>query len=137
MSTAALVLVEDDDLDAMALDRALRREGLDRITRYRRAESALEALERTPATPAVLVVDIDLPGMSGLELLARISGDPALRSHPVFLLTGQDTPEKRRVAQEHRATGYVLKDPRDRDPDAELARFAHLLHSYLVVCQVA
>jgi two-component system chemotaxis response regulator CheY len=42
---------------------------------------------------AIAILDLQMPGLGGLELARRIKGDPALAGTPVILLTGQATPE--------------------------------------------
>lgn len=107
-----LLLVEDDDLDVMnvhrALDRASEiasitvcRDGVEALARLRGGELAFERL--------VIVVDLRMPRMSGLELLRELRADPRLRRNPVVVLTTSDDPQDRDAAFELGAAGYFVK----------------------------
>lgn len=92
-----ILLVEDGDADFVAIRRAFRRTGLDHP--LRRFDSGKEALDylfregehadaaRSPRPLAVLL-DLDIPGLDGREVLRRIKDDPFLRRIPVIVLTG-------------------------------------------------
>jgi DNA-binding response OmpR family regulator len=88
MSTRIL-LVEDEEHLARGLAFNFEAEGYE-VELHERAESALERLEREDGEPVdLLVLDVMLPGMSGIELLRRLRarGDEL----PVLLLTARDT----------------------------------------------
>ena len=71
-----IVLIEDDDLMREWLGRSLSSRGHE-VDRYRRADEAIEAVSADP--PDVIVSDIHMPGMSGIELgqALRARGGPA------------------------------------------------------------
>jgi two-component system cell cycle response regulator DivK len=79
-----VVAVVEDNADNRLLLQAIL-EGLYDVHEYETAEAALEAFER--AAPDVVLLDISLPGMSGVELVERLRADPALRHVPVIALT--------------------------------------------------
>src|SRR5690606_19618563 len=81
------ILVIDDDPDAVDLiARSAARIGLS----VRRAFSGAEGLAAARAQPpGAIVMDLSMPGMNGFELLKAIVSDPALRSVPVIVVSGQ------------------------------------------------
>lgn len=107
-----VLLAEDDDVDALAVQRAFRQ--LKIGNRMIRARDGIEALEllRTPGAvprPNILLVDINMPGMNGLELLNAVRGDPDLASSVVFILTTSHNENDVKVAYDRHVAGYVVK----------------------------
>jgi CheY-like chemotaxis protein len=107
-----LLLVEDDDLDVMNVHRALGqaaeiasitvcRDGVEALQLLRAGELALERL--------VIIVDLRMPRMSGLELLREVRADPQLKRMPVVVLTTSDDPQDRDAAFCLGAAGYFVK----------------------------
>jgi CheY-like chemotaxis protein len=80
-----LLLVEDNPDVADTLSELLTASG-HRVELARSAEEALDALQRR--RPDVVLSDIGLPGMDGLELAARVRGDPELRDLKLIAMTG-------------------------------------------------
>ena len=105
------VLVEDNE-DHAALTRMTLKSGriANGLTVFGDAESALRHL-RDPNTrwPPAVLVDIDLPGMNGLELLRELKSDPVLQDIPVVILTTSDAIVDRQTAQKHGANCYLTK----------------------------
>jgi CheY-like chemotaxis protein len=91
------------------------------------AESAREALAllRAPDAmqPQMMLVDVHMPGGSGLELLADLKRDQRLREIPVFMLSGSRDPGDVAAAYRGQACGFVAK-PADFEG---LRRFAELM----------
>ncbi|MDQ8044326.1 MAG: response regulator [Solirubrobacteraceae bacterium] len=90
---AVFGLVEDSDEDFAAFSRVVDRDAPGALlTRWRRAEEALASLAEggapADAWPSILVVDLNLPGIDGCELVRRLRAAPATRTLPVFVLSG-------------------------------------------------
>lgn len=120
-----VVLVEDDDVDALAFERAFARHapGFERF-HTSTAEAALGTiLERVlgGASPCVVVLDLRLPRMGGLDLLLRLQGQPWADVLTVFVLTTSDDPRDKSMAAELGVAGYYVKGTDDRSA-CELAR---------------
>jgi PAS domain S-box-containing protein len=116
------VLVVDDDPAALRLmDATLAQLGLAAITRSTGA-SALEAAERL--APAAVVLDLVMPGMDGLEFLARLRELPAHRGTPVVIWTNKDlTPSE----QQHlRATAQGVAAKNDHGANGIVAQLRQL-----------
>jgi CheY-like chemotaxis protein len=75
------------------------------VLRYLRA---LVADERAPR-PSVLILDLNMPKVSGREVLAYVSTQPALRSIPVVILTTSDSPRDRLACMGMGAHSYIVK----------------------------
>ena len=111
-----VLLVEDSADDAAAVRRladALRPPVMLTVARDgREAAACLSNGERratAPALPEVILLDLQLPGTPGIELLRWIKGDPALRQVPVVVLSGSDLDEDVREAQTLGAHSYIVK----------------------------
>jgi CheY-like chemotaxis protein len=79
-----VVAVVEDNADNRLLLQAIL-DGLYEVHEYENAEDALAAF--TAAAPDMVLLDISLPGMSGVELVARLRADAVLRHVPVIALT--------------------------------------------------
>src|SRR5581483_9738189 len=98
------------------------------------AQQALELLQTRPFD--CVVVDLRLPGMSGLDLIAQIKRDPAFAQLPVIVHTGKDLAPEEEKTLEKLASAIVLKDA--RSPDRliqEVSLFLHRSTSGLAISQ--
>ncbi len=121
-----LLLVEDDDIDVMNVEFAFQDAALNaELTVKRNGEEALEWLRGSPSlTKGLLVLlDLNMPRMSGLELLREMRGDDALRRVPVVVLTTSDHERDRIEAYDLAVAGYLLKPLATSDLTAMLVRF--------------
>jgi CheY-like chemotaxis protein len=86
---ARVVVVEDDrDLREIVLE-VLRDAGLDPVG-FGDGSAALAALRHAASVPAAILLDLDMPGMSGWELRRELLRDPQLASIPVVVASGSD-----------------------------------------------
>jgi DNA-binding NarL/FixJ family response regulator len=102
-----LLLVDDHDLFRTGLRTLLRGEGFE-VTDAASGEAAVEACRRV--RPDVVVMDMNMPGMSGIEATAKITVE-----HPriaVLMLTVQADDDRVLDAIRAGASGYLLKDAR-------------------------
>ena len=111
----SLMLVEDNEDHAQLLVQLLKR-GLDTpvISRAADGVEAIARLRREPpfenaTRPDLIVLDLDMPKMSGLEVLRHVKCDPALRAIPVVMLTSSDAELDRAMAYDNHVNSYVLK----------------------------
>lgn len=115
-----VLIVEDDKLIGDLLAMAINDERGYEATRVGTADEALAALART--SPDLLVLDIRLPGMSGLDLYDRIKADDRFKRLPVVFETGSGR-EHADALRERGIATYVRK-PFDLE---ELVRFVKRL----------
>jgi len=105
-----VLLVEDNEHDRLAFRRALYKNGAGfKITECVRAEEALERLGREVSTVDVVVVDYDLPGMSGLELCRKLLKKGI--DFPLVILTGKGSEQLAVEALKAGVDDYLIKDP--------------------------
>jgi CheY-like chemotaxis protein len=118
MTTKSILLVEDNPQDERLTLRALHKANLaNRIDVARDGQQALDYLFRTgefadrdgPDLPAVVLLDIGLPRLSGLEVLAQLRADPRTALLPVVILTSSDEERDRLRSYEIGANSFVRK----------------------------
>lgn len=111
-----ILLVEDNEHDRIAFRRAMNKNGVSfRMEEYDRGEEALNLLSENPARSDVVVVDYDLPGITGLEFFEDLKQRVGeLRLPPFLMLTGAGTEDLAVKAIKAGIYDYVVKDPEDR-----------------------
>lgn len=77
-------------------------------------------------TPKFICLDINMPGVDGLEVLAFLRREPRLVNVPVIVITSDDQPETRDKAMKHGATAMIIK-PATIDALEEALRNAKML----------
>ncbi len=91
-----IVMVEDDEGHARLIERNIRRAGISNsIRHFLDGTSALEYLFNGPDGPllngpALVLLDLNLPDMSGIDILSKIKSEPKLKRTPVVVLTTTD-----------------------------------------------
>jgi CheY-like chemotaxis protein len=110
--TLNLVLIEDDDIDVMNVRRALERAHVTNPLFV--AHNGLEGLEllrgdQVPRDRRLVLLDLNMPKMNGIEFLREIRKDPVLRSTPVVVLTTSDDDRDKIQAYDLNVAGYLLK----------------------------
>lgn len=101
------VLLIDDCADVhRLLEVRLRNEGIEVIS-AESGECGIELARRVH--PAVILLDLDMPGMDGFEVLRRIKDDPALMDVPVIIVSGLQSPHDKVTAFDLGAVDYVTK----------------------------
>lgn len=115
MSDTSILLVEDNPDDLLLARRALDRCGFGSGLAY--AETGEDALEllagRGSAArlrPAIVLLDLQLPGIDGIEVLRRIRADSKTRTLPVVVLSSSRTQQDVTACYETGANGFVQKD---------------------------
>lgn len=103
----ATILVVDDEPTIRLLVRAALEETGHRLLEAADGSTALD-LARAER-PDLIILDIVLPRLSGLEVCRRLKGDPATAATPVFLLTGFVQQAERQAAEEIGAEGFIAK----------------------------
>jgi hypothetical protein len=118
MNEKMILLVEDNPQDELLTLRALRNAKLaNRVDVVRDGQQALDYLFREgefadregPVLPTVVMLDIGLPRLSGLEVLERLRGDPRTALLPVVILTSSDDEQDRLQSYESGCNSFVRK----------------------------
>jgi len=101
------ILVVDDEPDIVkTLIKAIRRQGFDMVS----AADGEEALERVKDShPDLVILDVTMPKLDGIEVLQRIKGDPQTASLPVIMLTAKAGDEDMLKGYRYGANYYIPK----------------------------
>ncbi|MBX5479614.1 MAG: response regulator transcription factor, partial [Pyrinomonas methylaliphatogenes] len=103
------VLVIEDDADiAESLRYNLEREGLEVRVASTGERGLMAALDPT-RPPALIILDLMLPGMSGMELCRRLRREPATRRTPIIMLTARSSETDRVAGLDLGADDYITK----------------------------
>jgi len=102
-----ILLVDDSPTILMSLTGILERHGIEHRTAPDGAE-ALAILDRETGFDLV-ITDLNMPGMDGIELVEAIRCRDALRFVPILMLTTESARDKRTLAREAGATGWLVK----------------------------
>jgi CheY-like chemotaxis protein len=118
LEPAGILIVEDEAAHAQLTERAIRKSGnANHIEIVSDGEQALDYLlnrgrytdrSRYPC-PGLVLLDIKLPGIDGIEVLKQIKTHPLLRNIPVIMLTTSDREEDMARAYGHYANSYLTK----------------------------
>jgi CheY-like chemotaxis protein len=107
-----ILLVEDDEVDVMNVRRAFQK---NRITNpLFVAGNGIEALEKLrsgeiPGARRIVLLDLNMPRMNGIEFLKALRADPELRSTTVVVLTTSNDERDKIDAYDLNVAGYLLK----------------------------
>jgi CheY-like chemotaxis protein len=107
----SFLLIEDDDVDAMTVQRAFRTLNLPNpLHRVTDGEQGLAFL-RDPGKPrpGVILLDLNMPRMNGTEFLGAVKADPDLKLIPVIVLTTSVTEADRLDCFSRCVAGYMVK----------------------------
>lgn len=123
----SIVVVEDSEEDFTTFRRALRKGGVEtNLMRFSDGEMFLAALREGTALrpPNIVVLDLNLPALNGVEVLREIRDDPRLRSTPVVVLSTSSDPRDVQRCYELGIGGYILKEGDFSDFSVKIGRFA-------------
>lgn len=125
---SALLIVEDSDEDFEAILRALNSvtAGSIQVQRAIDGDEALEVLEKTgpppmSPMPSVMLLDLNLPGTDGREVLEEVKNTKRLRQLPVVVISASSNPKTIAECYRRGASGYLVK-PMDFSRLEELVR---------------
>jgi CheY-like chemotaxis protein len=112
-----ILLIEDDEVDVMNVQRAFRKGNIKNPLYI--ATNGLEALEilrggshhvpEMPPERRLILLDLNMPKMGGIEFLQVLRADPQLRATPVVVLTTSNDNQDRLKAYNLNVSGYLLK----------------------------
>ncbi len=135
-----ILLVEDDEVDVMNVKRAFKKYKITNPLYV--AGNGIEALEmlrsqdgqppQVPENRRLILLDLNMPKMNGLEFLEAIRKDEELKRTPVIVLTTSDEDKDRIEAYNLNVAGYILKP-------VTFANFAEVmvaLNKYWTLCEM-
>jgi len=107
-----ILMIEDDDVDAKGMERSFKKRRIaNPIVRANDGIEALELLENGKiSSPYIILLDLQMPRMNGLEFLTSIRNHELLKSSVVFVLTTSHAEEDITAAFNQQIAGYFVKD---------------------------
>ncbi|MGD1953102.1 MAG: response regulator [Leptolyngbyaceae cyanobacterium] len=132
-----ILLVEDDAVDVMTVQRAFKKSNVSNPLHI--AGNGLEALDllRSPEGPfansrCVILLDLNMPKMNGIEFLRELRQDPNFHQTPVIVLTTSDQEKDRVEAYNLHIAGYILKPV----TFAKFVEVVTVLNHYWTLCEL-
>jgi CheY-like chemotaxis protein len=111
----SIIVVDDDEIDVQSFERTFKK--LKIANPVYRARDGIEGLEllrsRSVPAPYIILLDINMPRMNGLEFLSQLRQDPELTSAVVFVLTTSLADEDIFEAYRLHVAGYLPKQEMD------------------------
>jgi CheY-like chemotaxis protein len=111
-----ILLVDDDDVDIMTLQRAFKRNNISNPLFI--AMNGIQALDLLRGTngkekiipaPRIILLDLNMPKMNGLEFLKEMRSDPSIQNLSVFVLTTSNDDKDKVEAYNYNVAGYIVK----------------------------
>jgi CheY-like chemotaxis protein len=135
-----ILIADDDEGHARLVERNLRRASLHNpVQRFADGQEVLNFLDqrghadsREAGHPYLLLLDIRMPKLDGIQVLERIKSDPALRALPVIMLTTTDDPGEIERCYALGCNNYIVK-PVDHERFCEVIRSVGLFISLVQV----
>ncbi|WP_066426459.1 response regulator [Anabaena sp. 4-3] len=128
-----LLIIEDSDEDFEVLRRIMQRETvLNPIFRCSDGDEALDFLyhtgdysdAKTAPRPSIILLDLNLPGTDGRELIAQVKQDQDLRHIPIIVLTTSSNPKDIEICYRYSVASYILKP-------IDINRLVKTIHTFL------
>jgi CheY-like chemotaxis protein len=111
MKKHVILLIEDDELDIISVERSLKK--LASNYELHTAYNGIEALQKLkgspPLQPDVILLDINMPKMNGLEFLHALRADEKLKNLRVFIMTTSSESSDRNAAEDLGIAGFIIK----------------------------
>ncbi len=116
IATTNILLVEDDKVDVMNVQRSFKKakitnplfiasNGLEALTILRNEAAGVQM----PQSRRLVLLDLNMPKMGGIEFLTEMRADPLLKPTPVIVLTTSEQERDRLEAYNLNVAGYILK----------------------------
>ncbi len=130
---ANILLVEDNYIDIRNAERALQKINANhRLFIAHDGQQALamlrgEGVEKINPKPSIILLDINMPKMNGLEFLTELRRDEERKDIKVFITTTSDHETDRALSKELGISGYILKPIRINNPGSSMDNFNLLI----------
>ena len=106
----SILLIEDDRIEVMKLKRVLSKEALNhKLIEAKNGEEALTLLRDKSILPDLILLDLNMPKIDGIEFLKILKGDDTLKYIPTVVLTTSSNHNDVKQCYEIGIAGYVLK----------------------------
>jgi CheY-like chemotaxis protein len=105
-----ILLVEDDDVDELLIRMALTKLNIPhQIRDIHDGAAALDFIANSPTVPALILLDLDLPKVTGLTVLGQIRNDERYHGVPVLIVSSINHPQDIKIAKSMGANAYIYK----------------------------
>ena len=115
-----IMMVDDDNLDVIDMQRSLTKMSLlHKASIARNGEEALELLsqmEKSNSLPDVILLDINMPKMNGVEFLNVVRNNPTWKELKIFMITTSDELIDREETRRLGVSGYIVKPLKLNNP---------------------
>lgn len=111
LKNSSILLVEDDDVDAMTVRRAFKElKVTNPLIQRGNGEAAIEYLRSVPDdAPCLIMLDLNMPVMNGIELLQAVKQHPLWRRIPAVVLTTSEEEQDKIASFDLSVAGYMKK----------------------------
>ncbi|MBS1535937.1 MAG: response regulator [Bacteroidetes bacterium] len=110
MKTLKILFVEDDLIEVMKFNRVLEKLQMNhQITEANNAEVALQMLREKKCSPDLIILDLNMPKINGIEFLSMLKKDPLFKYIPIIILTTSTNQRDVKECFEIGIAGYLLK----------------------------
>lgn len=131
---ASILIVEDDEVDIMAIRRALKQTNATNSIYV--AKDGIEALEKLRSgeipSPYIVLMDLNMPRMNGIDCMKEIRADKSIRQTVIFALSTSKDEKDKIKAYDCNVAGYIFKS----DIGDEFVNAMQMLHHYLRVVEL-
>ncbi len=127
------LLVDDDDVDIIGIKRAFKKRNINNtVFRAKDGIEALDILEGSSTKihkPYMIILDINMPRMNGIEFMKQLRNNPKHKDAIVFVLTTSQYDEDKVNAYSFNIAGYITKSSFGENTD----KFLDIIESYLKI----
>jgi len=135
--TVSIMIVDDDEIDVRAIQRGLQQQRINNpVFVASDGRQGLQMLRGEQGNakvpqPALIVLDLNMPRMTGLEFLEALRADASLSNSIVFILTSSNADEDKAAAYKHHIAGYVVKS----DAGVSFLKAVQMVQKYVLCVQ--
>lgn len=105
-----ILLVEDNIIEILKLKRAIENLGMNHeVLEAENGEIALDSIKQEEINPDIVLLDLNMPKMNGLEFLAIVRNDESMRHLPIIILSTSNNNRDLKEAYKLGVSGYILK----------------------------
>ena len=116
MHNLSLLLIEDDQIETLKFQQIVNAiNDKHKVTIAENGEQALNIIKSAATLPNVILLDLNMPKMNGVEFLKILKNDSTLRYIPVVILTTSNYPDDILKCYEIGVSGYIMKPLKYQD----------------------
>ncbi len=124
-----ILLIEDDQIEVMKLQRTISKLDLSQnIIEAKNGEEALEVLRSGQKLPDIILLDLNMPRMNGIEFLTILKNDEVLQYIPTVILTTSENRSDLLKCYQIGIAGYVIKPLKYEDYESKLTKVLNYWH---------